>query len=401
VASTAASTFREKIRSSNNVAAVGAVIGLLSLLFGWLTIKPNRLSSGTSMSLWDSLGDYGAAIIIILWIICLVLSFLKGRRIYGILLGLCSNLVLIISFVMAGKAASDIISKSPEFTRVSLSTGILVSAAGALMVIVAARQNLKHSLLILNLISWVWLAVLVIFMLAGWFNDLSVFQEYLNNTSRFYQELSIHLILFGSSIGAGIIIGIPLGVWAARSRRANRPIFIFANITQTIPSLALFGLLIALLAALSSFFTVLQSIGIRGIGAAPALIALTVYALLPIIQNTYTGLHEINPEIIDAGKGMGMNRLQLLRRVEAPLAAPLILTGVRTAAVQTIGNVAVAALIGAGGLGIFIFQGIGQAASDLIILGAIPIILLAMVVDTIMQVIIRVSAPKGLSEEVE
>ncbi len=94
---------------------------------------------------------------------------------------------------------------------------------------------------------------------------------------------------------------------------------------------------------------------------------------------------------------MGMNRSQLLRRVEAPLAAPLILTGVRTAAVQAVGNTAVAALIGAGGLGQFIFQGLGQAASDLIILGAVPIILLALVIDAVMQIIIRLATPKGLS----
>lgn len=331
----------------------------------------------------------------LLWITCLVLSFFAGRKIYSIILGILANLILIITFLLAGNAATELIAKSPEFTRVSLDTGILISTAGAFMVIVAARQVLAHHRFVLNIISWFWLAILTIFLITGWFNNVSVIQEYFSNAIRFHQELITHLILFGCSIAGGIIIGIPLGIWAARSRRANRPIFFLANITQTVPSLALFGLLIAPLSALSSAFPLLRDIGIRGIGAAPAIIALIIYALLPIIQNTYTGLHQISPGIIESGKGMGMNRYQLLRQIEAPLAAPLILTGVRTAGVQAIGNTAVAALIGAGGLGQFIFQGLGQAAPDLIILGAVPIILLALIIDIVMQTIIRLATPKN------
>jgi osmoprotectant transport system permease protein len=221
-------------------------------------------------------------------------------------------------------------------------------------------------------------------------NNLSILQEYFANSSRFRQELLTHIYLFGGTILTGIIIGIPLGVWAVHSLRAYRPIFFLANITQTVPSLALFGIMIAPLSALSNAFPFLQTIGIRGIGPAPAIIALIIYALLPIIQNTYTGLHQINPAIIDAGRGMGMNHGQLLRRVEVPLAIPLILVGVRTAAVQAIGNTAVAALIGAGGL--------GQAASDLIVLGAVPIIILALIIDMAMQIIIRAATPRRLVE---
>jgi osmoprotectant transport system permease protein len=389
----------ELSRPLNNVAILGSVIGLFSCLPGWLTFKPNRLVSGTSISLWGSFGWEIAALIIFLWVTCFILSFRDNGKVYSILLGVVANLLLIITFILAGSTASSIIEKSPEFARVSLSTGILLSAAGAFVVIVASRQRLVNHQIESNLIGWSWLVLLIIFLATGWFNNISVIQEYMNNTVRFRQELITHLILFGGSIAAGIIIGIPLGIWATRSQRANRPIFFLANITQTIPSLALFGLLIAPLSALSSTFPVLKDIGIRGIGAAPAMIALIIYALLPIIQNTYTGLHQISPAVIDAGKGMGMNRSQLLRRVEAPLAAPLILTGVHTAAVQAIGNTAVAALIGAGGLGQFIFQGLGQTASDLIILGAVPIILMALVIDVVMQIIIRLATPKGLSGE--
>jgi osmoprotectant transport system permease protein len=383
----------------NMVAIVGSIIGLVSPFFGWLTVKPNRLAIGNSLTLWDSPGWTAAVVTIILWIAAVILSALATSKRHFVYLGILINIILIISFTAAGYSASAILANSPELTRVSLSSGIFLSAAGALIVLVTVRQHLVENQLLRNIISWSWLTVLLVFLFTGWFNNLSILQEFFANSSRFRQELLTHIYLFSGAILAGVIIGIPLGVWAVYSSRLYRPIFFLANITQTIPSLALFGIMIAPLSALSNAFPFLRTIGIRGIGPAPAIIALIIYALLPIIQNTYTGLHQINPAIIDAGRGMGMNRRQILRRVEVPLAIPLILVGVRTAAVQAIGNTAVAALIGAGGLGQFIFQGLGQAASDLIIIGAIPIIMLALIIDRAMQLIAQAAVPRGFMEE--
>ena len=241
------------------------------------------------------------------------------------------------------------------------------------------------------------MAVIGFLLLTGWLNNLSIVQEFIGREERFVQELLQHVFLFGGSVAVGTLIGIPLGIWAARSKRAERPVFFITNITQTIPSLALFGLLIAPLSALSFAFPVLREFGIRGVGATPAIIALIIYSLLPIVRNTFVSLRQVDPSVIDAGLGMGMSRPQIFRRLEVPLAAPLVLEGVRTASVQAVGNTAIAALIGAGGLGWFIFQGLGQAASDLIILGAIPIILLALAVDAVMRIFIRLATPKGLS----
>jgi osmoprotectant transport system permease protein len=179
----------------------------------------------------------------------------------------------------------------------------------------------------------------------------------------------------------------------------ERPVFFLANITQTIPSLALFGLLIAPLSALSFAFPFLREIGIRGIGTTPALIALVIYSLLPIMRNTYVGLRQVDRSVIDAAIGMGMSRVKVFRRVEMPLAAPLVAEGVRIASVQSVGLATVAALIGAGGLGLFVFQGLGQAAPDLIILGTIPIIALALVVDALMRFVVRLVTPMGMAGE--
>jgi osmoprotectant transport system permease protein len=177
-----------------------------------------------------------------------------------------------------------------------------------------------------------------------------------------------HLYLVTIAISISLLIGIPLGILVTRKPELNQPILGFANIMQTIPSLALFGLLIPL-----------PIIG--GIGDRSAIIALTLYSLLPIIRNTYTGISGVDPAIREAGKGMGMTDWQLLFKVEIPLAMPVILAGIRVATVIAIGLATVAAAIGAGGLGVFIFRGIQTINNQLLLAGAIPSALMALMAD--------------------
>ena len=349
------------------------------------------------MNLWDVGGWNYVSVILGLWLVCLVVSLAGGGKRQAAILGTAANSILIITFVLAGLFAGRLLEGEAAFARVSLGAGVWITAAAAYILIYAARQGLDSSRAWRGLISWVGPAVIAALLISGWFNHLSIIQEFLGREERFTQELLRHILLFGGSVAVGILIGIPLGVWAARSKRAERPIFYIANITQTIPSLALFGLLIAPLSALSFAFPVLRDFGIRGVGAAPAVIALVIYSLLPIIRNTYVGLRQLDPAVIDAGLGMGMSRSRVFRKLEVPLAAPIILEGVRTASVQSVGLTAVAALIGAGGLGWFIFQGLGQAASDLVLLGALPVIGLALVVDAVMRTVIRMATPAGLT----
>jgi len=385
-----------RLVTRDSVAITGSVIGLSSFLFGWLTLKPSRIVTGTSLSLWESVDWAGAAVILALWLICFVFSFTKKERPQAVILGTAANLILIIAFVLTGLAASRLLEGEAPFARASLGAGVWITLAAVYIVIFASRQRLPDSRVLRNLVSWTGLAVIGVLLIVGWFNDISIVQEFLGREGRFLQELRQHVFLFGGSVAVGALLGILLGIWATRSRRAERPIFFIANITQTIPSLALFGLLIAPLSALSFAFPTLRELGIRGVGVAPAIIALIIYSLLPIVRNTYVGLRQLDPAVIDAGLGMGMSRTQVFRRIEVPLAAPLVLEGVRTASVQSVGLAAVAALIGAGGLGWFIFQGLGQAAADLILLGAIPIIVLALVVDAVMRTVVRLATPKGL-----
>lgn len=380
----------------DRLALTGAVIGLASLGASWLTLKPNRLVSGTGLRLWEAVGPGMAAVIISLWVAALVLALrLRGRG-PSLALGAIANTVLVLNFAFAGTAAGRMLEGQPDFARVALGGAPWLAIIAVFFLIYAARQGLGDSTALRNLVSVVGVVVIAGLAFSGWFNNLSLAQELAGREPRFLQEFGRHIFLFGVSLGVGTAIGLPLGVWAARSRRAERPILSVANVTQTIPSLALFGILIAPLAALSFAYPALRELGVRGVGIAPALIALTIYSLLPLIRNTYAGLRQLDPAVIDAGLGMGMSRRRVFFRVELPLAAPIILEGVRISAVQVVGLVTVAALIGAGGLGWFVFAGIGQAASDLILLGAIPIVIMALLLDIVMRYVVRKATPRGV-----
>lgn len=177
-----------------------------------------------------------------------------------------------------------------------------------------------------------------------------------------------HLFLVGTSVGIAIFIGIPTGILLTRRAALRKPIIGFVNVIQTIPSLALFGFLIPV-----------PLIG--GIGARTAIVALSAYALLPIVRNTYEGIRSIDPAVRESGLAMGMTDAQLLREVEFPLALGVIVGGVRLATVIGIGIATIAAAIGAGGLGVFIFQGISMVNNQVILAGAIPAALLALAAD--------------------
>ena len=177
-----------------------------------------------------------------------------------------------------------------------------------------------------------------------------------------------HLRLVGFSTLFAMIIGIPLGIVIAHRPRFNKPVLASANIIQTIPSLALFGFLLPV-----------PWLGERSDRL--AILALTLYALLPIIRNSFTGIRGVDAAVVEAGRGMGLTESQLLFQVELPLAASVILSGVRVAVVISVGLATIAAAIGAGGLGEFIYSGLAMVDNTVILAGAIPAALLALVAD--------------------
>ena len=196
---------------------------------------------------------------------------------------------------------------------------------------------------------------------------------FLSRSGEILDKTMEHLWLTGLSVLLAVIVGVGLGILLSRRERLATPVIGLANVIQTIPSIALLGVMIPLV----------------GIGPTPAIIALFLYALLPIIRNTYTGISDVDPGVVESGRGLGMTDRQLLRRVEIPLALPVIFAGVRTATVINVGVATLCALIAAGGLGEFIFTGIALNNTDLILLGAIPAAVLAIALDGLLGLVQR------------
>jgi osmoprotectant transport system permease protein len=197
---------------------------------------------------------------------------------------------------------------------------------------------------------------------------MNFFHFLLQNHEQIVELTIEHLWLVGVSTLLAVLIGIPLGILSARRPMWNKPVLGTANVIQTIPSLALFGFLLPV-----------PWLGDRADRL--AILALTLYALLPVIRNTYTGIRGVDPAVVEAGRGMGLTSGQLLFQVELPLALSVILSGVRVAVVVSVGLATIAAAIGAGGLGEFIFRGLAMVNNQLILAGAIPAAVLALTAD--------------------
>lgn len=212
---------------------------------------------------------------------------------------------------------------------------------------------------------------------------MKLIQYVLNNYGLMGSLLLQHLQLTGIAILSAIAIGVPLGILITRYKSIAGPILAVSSVFQTIPSIAFFGVLIPFL----------------GIGKKTAIIVLFLYALLPIVKNTYTGIKEVSPFLKDAGKGMGMTNMQILTMVELPQSLPVIMAGVRIATVINIGTTTIAAYIGAGGLGQLIFTGIQLYRNEMILAGAIPAALLAILIDRLFGSIEYKMTSKGLKGE--
>jgi len=386
----------EGMTGRSRVVLTGIVIGLFSCGLKFVALKPNRIASGTGLYIWSAFSGSGLLVFILLWAAVLVMFIAAGKKSPVLLQGISGNVIIITVFLMVGRATRSLQSSEMPFARISMAFGSwLMILAGYILIHVSVRTlTLKNPKAVV--LSLVPAAAVVLLLLTGYLSELSIIKEYLIRRDRFFGELIRHLVLSGSAVFLGIAIGAPLGVLAFRRKTFEKPAFFFVNTVQTIPSLALFGIMIAPLSILSQRFPLLREIGIKGIGSAPALIALTLYALLPITRNTYTSLRVIDPYVVESARGMGMSRLQVLMRIETPLSLPIIMSGIRISAVQAIGNTTIAALIGAGGFGVFVFQGLGQAVPDLIMLGTFPVILLAVTVDKLMQVLVNAMTPLGL-----
>ncbi|MDN8556039.1 ABC transporter permease [Citrobacter werkmanii] len=367
--------------SVNRVLLLLVLLTFAAAALPFISYAPNRLVSGEGRQLWDIRPDmaWGLAVAcLLLFLLC----FVSGKSGH-ILTLVISQLLVIAALVTAGTTATYLAQTGSTLARTSLGSGFWLGLGFMLLAASDAIRRITRQML------WRWMlhaqlfVMPIVLLLSGTFNDLSLLKEYANRHDVFNDALAQHLtILFGTVIPA-LFLGVPLGVWSSFSDSRQGPVFAVLNIIQTIPSVALFGLLIAPLAGLVKYFPSLSSLGVAGTGLTPALIALVLYALLPLVRGVVAGLNQVPVDVLESARAMGMSARQRFISVQLPLALPVFLRSLRVVMIQTVGMAVIAALIGAGGFGALVFQGLLSSAVDLVLLGVIPVVVLAVLIDAL------------------
>ena len=368
------------------------VIAGFAAAFGlpFLGHAANRLVSGTPVGLVAVLQQRPAWGLFLLLpaALLLVSPFLPPRTPIHLIVGLAATSLLLLLTLVAGLAAQGLAAASPPVARTSLGGGFWCAALAASLALADALTRLRASAGVTALCAAAVVAALGVLLLSGALDALAVVREYSERRDVLAGAVIRHVGLVVAALLPSALAGVFLGMRAAQRRGFAAALFPILNIVQTVPSIALFGLLLAPLSALAHFAPRLGELGVGGVGVVPAVIALMLYALLPIARGAAEGLGTVSPVALEAGRGLGMSERQLLWRIAFPLALPVMLAGLRVAAIQAVGLAAVAALIGAGGLGAIMFQGLFADALDLVLLGVIPIAMLALAVDALFRIVI-------------
>ncbi|MCH8551546.1 MAG: ABC transporter permease [Natronospirillum sp.] len=387
------------VKAQTNRVLLALPFAALAALWGldFVSVQPNRIMPGTGQSLVAALGWPGALLLSggVLAILLNAWRITSPR--FWLTLALATLLLALLPLALHWAAQRHVPADQP-IARIGLGAGFWALVFLLCLMIIEVLQRLRAGTHWRLLVMAVVLGSLFWFISTGRLDELALLREYQSRSRQFGTALRGHLMLVGGAVGVSLVMGFGLAVQILRRPSWQKPVLGVLSFFQTIPSLALFGLLIAPLSALSAQFPWLQQFGIRGIGWAPAVLALIGYSLLPMVRNTWVALDGVPAGVMEAARGMGMSPLQAFVRVRLPLAVPVVLEGVRITTIQAIGLTAVAALIGAGGFGTFIFQGLGQAANELILLGAIPTILLALLADMIFTALAALTA--GYRKEV-
>ena len=348
---------------------------------------PNRLLSGQSVSLLQALvvGSWAATGVMasgaLLASALITAAVQPGRSVWRpvALFALGSGLLAI--GAVCGQYATAVIGTSTGLERTSLGSGFWLTALWVWLAVSDIMRQGRQSTVQMAGYWAVLMTSVMALLLVGTVADLSTLQEYANRDGDFWRALGQHIHIIALTACMTVSFGLPLGVAIHRHPRWAGWIFPVLNLVQTIPSIALFALLMAVLAALGKLLPFLPAWGIRGVGLAPAVLALTLYSLLPLVRSTYQGLAQVPHAVIESAQAMGLSRQQQFWRIEIPLALPVLLSGLKVFLIQSIGLTAVAALIGAGGLGSLMFEGLFSSALDLVVLAVVPMVVLAWLVE--------------------
>ncbi|MGP9803571.1 ABC transporter permease [Paracoccus sp. NSM] len=362
-----------------------ALIGLAGLALPLVRFRPNRILPGEGLTLHQAL-PLG-------WVLALALAalFIAAPRLplrARIVLSLAGVLSLLLAL---GAAAAALTPEGDRMARVSPSAGFWLAGLALSLMLADAIARLDPPLRLRWLILGGAVAGIGAVLASGALDQVSVMREYQARQAVFLREARAHLALAFGSLALALAAGLPLGVLLHGRARMRGPILSVLNILQTIPSLAMFGIMIPVFGWIAATLPGAAQAGVSGIGPFPALVALFLYALLPVVANTLAGLASVPQAALEAAHGLGMTRAQVLAQVMLPLALPVLLAAVRIVLVQSIGLAVIAGLIGGGGFGTFVFQGLNQTAMDLVLLGALPTIALALVAGIALDLLTRAS----------
>ncbi|RUU91569.1 MULTISPECIES: ABC transporter permease [unclassified Mesorhizobium] len=370
---------------------IAAISAYAAFAAPFATFRANRIVPGQARSILDALPATTGTLLLAIIVAAALIALFKTPLVLRLA---ASVMALAALALLIGVAGTFLTPAGNTFARVSPASGfwILIFAFTLLLADVLTRLNLSP----LARVGVLVVAALAIglLLISGSWDNLSILKEYFNRAGSFWVEGSKHVTLALGSLLAAMVVGLPLGILCHRVESLRAGVLNVLNIIQTIPSIALFGLLIAPLGWVATHVPGAAALGIRGIGTAPAFVALFLYSLLPVVANTVVGLAGVPRAANDAARGMGMTDRQRLFGVEFPLAFPVILTGIRIVLVQNIGLATIAALIGGGGFGVFVFQGVGQTAMDLVLLGAVPTVALAFAAAIILDAVIEMTATR-------
>ncbi len=379
---------------------LGAIIAALALggafIAAFATFRANRIVAGEVKSVADALPAGWSAVLLGI-VVCAVIVALVRSPAY---LRLAAAFVALAALALGiGVAATHLTPEANTYARVSPASGFWIMLFAFGLLAADALTRLRPAPFVRIVVLAVVLAFASAILLAGAWDGLSILKEYASRVDTFWAEGRKHVTLALGSLVAATLVGIPLGILCHRVTRLRDGLLGVLNAIQTIPSIALFGILIAPLGWIALHVPGAAAIGIRGIGVAPAFVALFLYSLLPVVANTVVGLAGVPRDANDAARGIGMTDWQRLVGIEFPLAFPVILTGIRIVLVQNIGLATIAALIGGGGFGVFVFQGVGQTAMDLVLLGAVPTVVLAFAAAIVLDAVIEMATPNTRQAE--
>lgn len=384
----------------NRVLAVLVMAGLAAALgLAFLTHAPNRLAAGASIPLAqlvsDTEGIHIGPLLALLPALLLVAGiFMRPARSTQIAVYGAATLLLSSLAWLAAESAAQLADTSSPIARTSFGSAFWLLTALSWLAAADAMERLGLKPAYRLLAGAAVIIPLLVLLASGALKELSLFKEYANRREVFNAALWQHVRIVVASLLPALLIGVPLGIASVRMRALRPPLFALLNVIQTVPSIALFGLLMAPLALLAASVPALAQLGIKGIGLAPAVIALTLYGLLPVVRSSAAGLSQVPQPVIEAALGMGLTPRQIFWRVELPLALPVFFSGLRVATVQTIGMAVVAALIGAGGFGAIVFQGLLGGALDLVLLGVVPVVAMAVAADALLQALTLALEPE-------